>query len=126
MGQCASKNIRTAGDDKLMDFTRGNVHLVTTEEDWDRNISKAVQHGRIPLQGDRAVLLRSVGDAPVNHVPNGGCGRAHVMKKRRKGQKKKEEGRRKILHSFCLDAELVDLLRATFVNLSGLFFFQMG
>ncbi|KAI4302633.1 hypothetical protein MLD38_038354 [Melastoma candidum] len=49
MGQCASKNIRTAGDDKLMDFTRGNVHLVTTEEDWDRNISKAVQHGRIVI-----------------------------------------------------------------------------
>lgn len=114
------QNIRTAGDDEHVDFTGGNVHLVMTEEDWDRKLSEANEHGKIvstpatlsfqfplyvsvenvtrglcssgdvvlkgdrelhgdmvqPLQGDCPVLLGSIRDAPLDHVPNGGRRRA--------------------------------------------------
>ncbi|XXG42853.1 hypothetical protein AAC387_Pa01g3027 [Persea americana] len=43
---CMDKNTKNETDDKI-DFSKGNVHLVTSMESWDKEISQASKDGKI-------------------------------------------------------------------------------
>nr|AAN63618.1 thioredoxin h-like protein [Oryza sativa] len=46
MGGCVGKGRRHIEEDKL-DFKGGNVHVITSKEDWDRKIEEANKDGKI-------------------------------------------------------------------------------
>uniref|UniRef100_A0A0E0DMN0 Thioredoxin domain-containing protein n=1 Tax=Oryza meridionalis TaxID=40149 RepID=A0A0E0DMN0_9ORYZ len=46
MGGCVGKGQRHIEEDKL-DFKGGNVHVITSKEDWDRKIEEANKDGKI-------------------------------------------------------------------------------
>jgi hypothetical protein len=45
MGGCVGKD-RSIVEDKL-DFKGGNVHVITTKEDWDQKVAEANKDGKI-------------------------------------------------------------------------------
>ncbi|XP_062003467.1 thioredoxin H9 [Rosa rugosa] len=51
MGACASKS-KTMGDDEsehTVEFTGGNLHLITTIEKWDQKLAEAKTDGKVVI-----------------------------------------------------------------------------
>ncbi|CAI9774756.1 unnamed protein product [Fraxinus pennsylvanica] len=50
MGLCLAKHKRDGDDsDHDIEFTGGNVHLITTEESWEQKMAEAKRDGRIVI-----------------------------------------------------------------------------
>ncbi|XP_047335071.1 thioredoxin H-type [Impatiens glandulifera] len=47
MGICLTKKHKHDDDDNGIEFTGGNVHLITTKEGWDEKLAEASKDGKI-------------------------------------------------------------------------------